>query len=226
MAARLTELVRDFRNRAGADGPSVYPGSPAIIRELLRAEDRAVCFELHPADFALLRAGFEGDRRFTLKREDGFAGLKALLPPPSRRGCIFIDPPYEVREDYETLPHILTEALRRFPTGLYIIWYPLLGNGDTGLPEALMALYRGNRCRLELRTGEKRERGMYGSGLVVWNPPWTLKAALEESLPVLAALLGNGQGDWGLWWEEGGGEPGKPYQSNYPYQYHYTKGGI
>jgi 23S rRNA (adenine2030-N6)-methyltransferase len=121
-----------------------------------------------------------------------------------------------MKSDYTLLPEKLAGALRRFPTGLYIIWYPLLGrrsgaeagNGAEGgaLRETLLGLYGGNRCAAELRTvrppaaannGVKR---MYGSGLVIYNPPWTLRKALEESLPVLAALLGGEQGEWDLWW--------------------------
>jgi 23S rRNA (adenine2030-N6)-methyltransferase len=155
--------------------------------------------------------GLGADRRFTLRREDGFTGLKSLLPPPSRRACIFIDPPYEVKEDYKTLPASLTEALGRFPTGIYIIWYPLLGNRDASLSGTLLDFHRGNRCRVELRTAVPADRGMYGSGLVVYNPPWTLKAALESVMPVMAERLGQAykadgkqiqeQGTWEMQWE-------------------------
>jgi 23S rRNA (adenine2030-N6)-methyltransferase len=200
MLERLRVLARNFRPDA-EDGGRYYPGSPALIRALLRPRDRAVCFELHPADFVVLTHVLGTDRRFSLRREDGFAGLKSLLPPPSRRACVFIDPPYEMKEDYKNLPRSLAEALRRFPTGLYIVWYPLLGNRDAALPETLIGLYRGNRCRAELRTASRTDRGMYGSGLVILNPPWTLKAALESALPVMAGLLGDGCGGWDLQWE-------------------------
>ncbi|MDR1374330.1 MAG: 23S rRNA (adenine(2030)-N(6))-methyltransferase RlmJ, partial [Treponema sp.] len=154
---------------AGSRGPAetqtcapVYPGSPGFIRQLLRPQDRAACFELHPADFARLYEHFGGDPRFTIRREDGLAALKALLPPLSRRGCIFIDPSYEIKDEYRRVPAMLAKALERFPRGLYIVWYPLLlGRAGAApvlreslaLPEKLTALYRGNRCRIELRTG-------------------------------------------------------------------------
>jgi 23S rRNA (adenine2030-N6)-methyltransferase len=197
-----------------------YPGSPAFIQRLLREQDRAVCFELHPADFMILEKNFAIDRRFRILREDGLGGLRALLPPPSRRGCIFIDPPYEMKSDYAAVPEHLAEALRRFPAGLYITWYPLLGRkagedaGGEGavLRETLLGLYSGNRCAVELRTAKPppskmpavsgaASPRMYGSGLVIYNPPWTLRRALEESLPVMASILGAEQGSWDLWWE-------------------------
>ena len=201
--------------------PPRYPGSPAIMAGLLRPHDRLVCFEAHPADY---RACAEipqspGKARcpVEVRKADGFAGLKALLPPPSRRGLVLIDPPYEVKDDYRRLPEILRAALRRFPGGTYIIWYPLLreapvpaasGEGRD-FPSLLMGLYPGNRCRVELYTAdpasppENSPRGMYGSGLAVYNPPWTLRAALEESLPVLGAALGTGEKSWALDFRQG-----------------------
>jgi 23S rRNA (adenine2030-N6)-methyltransferase len=184
-----------------------YAGSPALIRSMLGKQDRAAFFELHPADFALLAEEFGKDRRLIVRREGGLTGLKALLPPPQRRGCVFIDPSYELREDYEAIRDALREALNRFATGIYIIWYPLLAG--TAKPKkpgreyaaGLLSLYPGNRCLVEMRTGPVPERGMYGSGLVIFNPPWTLKAALEESMDSLTALLSGGRGDWDLEWE-------------------------
>jgi 23S rRNA (adenine2030-N6)-methyltransferase len=219
MLERLADMVRrgprvdgsrsggdENRNGGDEDRGPWYPGSPALLRALLRQQDRAVCFELHGKDFAILSEGLKGDRRFRVRQEDGFAGLKGLLPPPSRRACVFIDPPYEIKEDYAVLPQVLEEALRRFPTGLYIIWYPLLGHRDDALPETLFDLHKrssaGNRCRVELRVASQADRGMYGCGLVIYNPPWTLKAALEGSMPFMAELLGKNQGSWDLIWEE------------------------
>jgi 23S rRNA (adenine2030-N6)-methyltransferase len=204
----LVVLARGY-NPEDRTGITRYPGSPAIMAALLRPQDRAVCFELHPADFALLRDYFRGDPRLRIRREDGFAALKALLPPPSRRALVFIDPSYEMKEDYRILPEVLKDALVRFPSGTYIIWYPLLGRegkspsgGNTGLPERLWSLYQGNRLQVELRAeyGVSENRGLWGSGLIIFNPPWTLKEALEESLPVLGRILGQNSGK-GLAWD-------------------------
>ncbi|MDR1587401.1 MAG: 23S rRNA (adenine(2030)-N(6))-methyltransferase RlmJ [Treponema sp.] len=205
-------MIRRYLEIAGIHGVSPamtpYPGSPEIIRRLLRPGDRACFFELHPADFGLLAELMRSDGRIKVTREDGLAGLKALLPPPSRRGLVFIDPSYEVKDDYIRVPETLAGALRRFPGGIYITWYPLLRESPLPrgaafirssaeeFPEKLMGLYGGNRCRLELyaaglRQAENSPRGMYGNGLVIYNPPWTLKAALKESLAFLSCLPGS-----------------------------------
>jgi 23S rRNA (adenine2030-N6)-methyltransferase len=189
-------------------GDGRYPGSPALIQRLLRPQDRGVCFELHPADFKLLADALKGDKRFRTLREDGLRGLRALLPPPDRRGCVFIDPPYELRSDYGAVPEALAGALSRFSTGVYIVWYPLLrpkpGTAPReaalpweGLRETLLDLYGGNRFALELFSPEGgSERRMFGSGLAIYNPPFMLREALEESLPVLAELLGGWRWHW------------------------------
>jgi 23S rRNA (adenine2030-N6)-methyltransferase len=187
---------------AADDGALWYPGSPEIFRRLLRGQDRASCFELHPADFAALEERFRHDRRFRIGRRDGFEGLVALLPPPSRRGLILIDPSYEMKEDFSRLPECFSAALRRFSTGTFLVWYPLLAAYPESLrlPERLAGLCGENHLRVELYTGSARPegeglpagqggrspRGMFGSGLVIGNPPWTLGPALEEALPFLA----------------------------------------
>ncbi|GHU04308.1 ribosomal RNA large subunit methyltransferase J [Spirochaetia bacterium] len=187
----------------------VYPGSPEIIARFLRPQDRLVCFELHPADFLALSQRFNGGGiKAEARKEDGLAGLPGLLPPPSRRGLIFIDPSYEIKDDFDTIPGALQKALKRFSGGVYIIWYPLLETYSAeNFARRLMDLYPGNRCRAELHHADKNAppgaspRGFYGSGLVILNPVWTLRPALETTLPALAALLGN-PGQWMLQWEE------------------------
>jgi 23S rRNA (adenine2030-N6)-methyltransferase len=184
------------------------------MARLLRARDRGVCCELHPGDFAALSRFLKDDRRFSLRQEDGFAALKGLLPPPSRRGLVFLDPSYEVKEDYTRLTETLSESLERFPAGLYIVWYPLLrddprpGAGADSFSHTLLGLYGGNRCGVEFYTLEKPRtlegsrssspRGFYGCGMVIYNPPWTLCAALEESLPYLGKIMGTGPQGWRL----------------------------
>jgi 23S rRNA (adenine2030-N6)-methyltransferase len=198
---KMPAMLRRYLQICAA--PDSYSGSPLIMTRLLRPIDRLVCFELHPADHGACEAALRG--RAEVRLADGFCGLTALLPPPSRRGLILVDPPYEVKDDYARLPQIIAGALRRFSGGVYLVWYPLLRNpppaaGD--LPGRLMDLYRGSRCRIELYTANssaslsRSPRGMFGSGLLVYNPPWTLAAALEESLPILGAAIGAGANNW------------------------------
>ena len=199
---QLPPLLRRYIEFCLPD-PQIYPGSPLIMAGLLRPGDRLVCCELHPADAAICRSVLPAHAE--LRQTDGFAGLRGLLPPPSRRGLVFIDPPYEIKDDYRRAAETLAMALKRFATGTYIVWYPLLRNAPAaaaGFPDLLMDLYRGNRCRAELYGPESdpahSPRGMYGSGLVICNPPWTLPAALAESLPVIGKLIGAGERAWKL----------------------------
>ncbi|MDR2371157.1 MAG: 23S rRNA (adenine(2030)-N(6))-methyltransferase RlmJ, partial [Treponema sp.] len=171
--AKIVSAAGAFRaDKAAAGGfPSFYPGSPLIVRTLMRPADRAVCFELHPSDFAALGKNTGTDRRFTLRNEDGLAGLRGLLPPPCRRGLILIDPSYEIKSDFALVPETVKKALRRFSSGIFIVWYPLLETYGAETAEELFRL-GGKRCRIELYTGHgnarvpgegrKSPRGMYG----------------------------------------------------------------
>lgn len=182
-----------------AEPGTAYPGSPMIAATLLRAQDRLALFELHPNDSDPLSSLFAGDRRVEARTTDGFGGLRALLPPPSRRALVLIDPSYELGEDYERVVASVGDALRRFATGVYVIWYPLLERDDARtLPGRLRSLSdRWVDARLRVRSSLPGERGMAGSGLVVINPPWLLKENLVEALPYLAAILGI---DYGAAW--------------------------
>jgi len=126
-------------------------------------------------------------------RGDGFAGLKALLPPPSRRGLVLIDPPYEDKGDYRRVYETLRDALPRFATGTYAVWYPLLQRIESRqLPERLKRLPAASWLHATLSIGAPAPDGfgLRGSGMFILNPPWTLEATLRELLPQLVELLG------------------------------------
>ena len=179
-----------------------YPGSPFLMAKLLRTQDRLRLFELHPSDIDLLEQNIKQlhlDRQIEVRKEDGFTGLKALLPPPSRRGLILIDPSYENKQDYFLLETCLTEALDRFATGSYLIWYPILQRTESiQLPKRLKAIaenYGRPWTHAELRiTHEPTERRLQASGMFVINPVWTLHPYLEKLLPTLQTALGEDAG--------------------------------
>ena len=170
---------------------SLYPGSPEIIRRTIRADDRMRLFELHPTDFDILQENFEGDRQVKLFKGDGFASLKALLPPPTRRAVIFMDPPYEIKTDYSKVVRALEEGLARFAEGVYIIWYPILTSGHhIRMVEALQNL-SDKRLNITMTVQEPDAKGfgMLGSGLFIINPPWTLKATMQSVMPYVVEKL-------------------------------------
>jgi 23S rRNA (adenine2030-N6)-methyltransferase len=170
-----------------------YPGSPQIALQLLRPSDRLHLFDLHSTDSRLLHKQYDGDRRIRVIAGDGFAGLKALLPPQPRRALVLIDPSYEDRQDYRQVVDAVDDALRRFATGMFMVWYPLLSRREAvRLPAALAALRERDWLQVELRVKAPAEDGigMHGSGLFVFNPPWTLPGTLEGALPVLVKRLG------------------------------------
>ncbi|MFH2115434.1 MAG: 23S rRNA (adenine(2030)-N(6))-methyltransferase RlmJ [Spirochaetota bacterium] len=196
--ARYLKTMEEF---SGLESGSWYPGSPALAARCMRPADRAVLCELHGTDHVLLQERFFADRRFKVLKTDGFAQLKALLPPPSRRGIVLIDPSYELVQDYASIISALKEALCRFSTGMYLVWYPLLERQEAkDLPVAVetLASRLGDdgflRAELRVRSSAPGGRGMAGSGMMVLNPPWPLAKALEESLPILAAAMGTDEG--------------------------------
>jgi 23S rRNA (adenine2030-N6)-methyltransferase len=194
----LTEyltFVNDFNERRAEW--TRYPGSPAIAAALAREQDRLRFFELHSTDHRLLQQRFEKDSRVQVKREDGFAGLKALLPPPSRRGLTLIDPSYAIKKtDYRAVSEAVNESVRRFGSGTYVVWYPVLAlTAAQQLRETLRKAAHAHQLnwldvQLKVKRPPKQGFGMYGSGMFLINPPWTLPALLEPAMPVLVEALG------------------------------------
>ena len=175
-----------------------YPGSPWIAQACLRDTDRLRLFEMHSTDSKFLQECFKNaGRQVSVTVGDGFAGLKAVLPPPPRRALVLIDPSYETREDYSNVVKGLQDALKRFATGTYAVWYPMLSKLESRrLPERLKALGAKNwlHVTLEVKAAAKDGFGMNGSGMFLINPPWTLEKTLHETLPRLVELLAQGPG--------------------------------
>lgn len=188
--ADYVALVRRFN----PDGRlQKYPGSPFFALWTMREQDRLRLFELHSKDARLLQANFqEAGRKVVVDGSDGFAGLKALLPPPPRRAVVLIDPSYEEKQDYDRVFHALKEALTRFPGGTYAVWYPQLTRLDAReLPQRLKRLPAKSWLNVALRVREpaKDGFGMHGSGMFVLNPPWTLHDAVAGTMPFLVEAL-------------------------------------
>ncbi|HEX7633781.1 MAG TPA: 23S rRNA (adenine(2030)-N(6))-methyltransferase RlmJ [Noviherbaspirillum sp.] len=203
--ADYVQLVKDM-NPTGK--MRYYPGSPYCAEKVLREQDRMRLFELHPSDGKLLEENFrkleahaaaQGQRvsargkRVMIQKSDGFLGLKSLLPPPSRRGLVLIDPPYEVKDDYRKVKDTLADALKRFATGTYAVWYPVLQRMEARqLPDKLRRLPGNGWLDVTLTVSSPSPDGfgLRSSGMFIINPPWTLEAMLRELMPYLAAALG------------------------------------
>jgi 23S rRNA (adenine2030-N6)-methyltransferase len=198
--ADYIELVRGFNSDHSLRH---YPGSPVLAFSAMRADDRLRLFELHPNDYKLLNQSFKAlglgpnNRRVMTEAQDGFAGIKALLPPPPRRAVALIDPPYEEKKDYQRVVDMLKDSLTRFATGTYIIWYPLLQRPEPQqMVEKLkkLPLKSWLHVSLTVQTPSIDGFGMHGSGLFIVNPPYTLPQLLTETMPVLLEKLGLDEG--------------------------------
>jgi 23S rRNA (adenine2030-N6)-methyltransferase len=204
----LQEYVQMIKAMNPSGKMRYYPGSPYCADKTMREQDRLRLFELHPSEIKILEENFrkveahaaaQGQRpaargkRVMVQRGDGFFALRALLPPPSRRGLILIDPPYEVKEDYKHVRDTLKDALSRFATGTYAVWYPVLQRMESRqLPEKLKQLPGSTwlNVTLSVSTPSPDGFGLHSSGMFVINPPWTLEPMLREIMPYLVKVLG------------------------------------
>lgn len=173
-----------------------YPGSPLIARRLLRPQDRLFAIELHPEDAARLKDLFAGDVQVRVLGLDGWLSLGAHLPPKEKRGLVLIDPPFEEPGEFDRMADGLVKAHRRWPGGVYALWYPIKDRGAvatfreqlarSGIPKILDISF-------DIRAPSPEPR-LDGCGMVVVNPPYTLKAEMKALLPVLSGLLSEGPG--------------------------------
>lgn len=217
-AAPSAPALDDYLDLVESFNPSgslrVYPGSPFVMHHLLRTEsrDKLKLFELHPTDSRTLAANIaqlEAGRQVAVASEDGFEGLKPFLPPPpsatgSRRALVLMDPSYELKSDYGKVIACIQEQIKRFPTGTYLVWYPVIPRPEAhDLPRRLKTLSNQAKrpwLHATLAIGQDPTHGpddrpgLTASGMFVINPPHTLKATLQSALPVLLDVLGRGRG--------------------------------
>jgi 23S rRNA (adenine2030-N6)-methyltransferase len=207
----LPEALADYVALIKAMNPSgkmrYYPGSPYCAEKVMREQDRLRLIEMHPTEGKILEdnirkleahAAAQGQsagrgKRIQVQRGDGFHGLKALLPPPSRRGLVLIDPPYEDKDDYRKVRVALTDALSRFATGTYAVWYPVLNRNESRqLPDKLKQLPCKDWLDVTLSVSGPMPDGfgLRSSGMFVLNPPWTLEKTLRGVMPYLVDVLG------------------------------------
>jgi 23S rRNA (adenine2030-N6)-methyltransferase len=214
---QLSPLLSDYLTLiAGfesAPSQSVYPGSPLLMQRLLRAQDKLKAFELHPTDSKLLAANFEeldAGRQIAMFAEDGFEGVRKFLPPPSRRALVLTDPSYEIKSDYAKVVIMLADSLKRFATGTYAVWYPIIARAEAlDLPRKLNVLAgKAGKSWLnatltvksaapsralgydEIQGDQITRTGLPASGMFILNPPYTLSAALRDALPQMVRILG------------------------------------
>jgi 23S rRNA (adenine2030-N6)-methyltransferase len=188
------DLMRPYLDAVTALNPAgelrFYPGSPLIVQSLLRAQDRLIACELEPVAAAALTTAMRGDRRCKALTIDGWTAATAYVPPPERRGLVLIDPPFEEASDFTQLSEILAVAHRKWPTGGYLLWYPIK---DRAAPDALARQVRmlsvPNILRCELTMAPERDGGLVGSGLLVVNPPFTLERDLRLLMSGLCPVL-------------------------------------
>lgn len=187
-----------------------YPGSPYVAEEVSREQDRLRLFEMHPSECKILSENFrkleahkaeQGERsrgrRVIIEHGDGFSSLKALLPPPSRRALVLIDPPYELKDDYKRVRDALDEALGRFPAGVFAVWYPVLQRMESRqFADRLKRLPAKEWLNVTLttRTPTPDGTGLHSSGMFILNPPYTLEPMLREVMPYLVRVLGKDAG--------------------------------
>ncbi|APH71807.1 23S rRNA (adenine(2030)-N(6))-methyltransferase RlmJ [Aquibium oceanicum] len=184
-----------------------YPGSPTLVRHLLRSRDRLTAVELHPDDASRLKARFAGDFQVRVIQLDGWLALGAQLPPKEKRGLVLIDPPFEETGEFDRIAERLGRAHRRWPGGIYAVWYPIK---DGGAVNAFHDALRGAKIpkitdfSILVRKPSSEPR-LDGCGMLVVNPPFTLEEEMRTIMPALSARLGErGAGNWQI--EEIAGE--------------------
>ena len=185
----FVKLIKSFNEN---NVLNFYPGSPKIAENFLRQDDKLRLFELHPSDCKLMMENFSHKGRQTkIAMQDGFTGISACLPPPTKRGVVLIDPPYELKEDYGRVVDCIADSLKRFATGTYIVWYPLLQRPEPAAMLRELIALNADFCQVEMtvQAPSLDGYGMHGSGIFIVNPPYTLPNILDETLPVLTRLL-------------------------------------
>lgn len=206
LAPEVADYVRLVRACAGPGRSAItaYPGSPTIVARLRRPTDRLVLAETHAREAQSLRAAFGREKLVAVLESDGYAAVKAQLPPRENRGLVLIDPPFENDDEFDRILAVLLTGLGRWPTGTFCVWYPL---SERAAPLRFRRELEQSGIRKVLDVAlsvmpDDTAVGLRGSGLVIVNPPWLLDERLAELLPDLHRLLvPDGAGGTSVeWW--------------------------
>ena len=186
---RYVQQVLQWNSDRGCEHLRYYPGSPCLVRSLLRENDKMILAELHPEDVVLLKKHFWRDPQVAVHQMDGYLALKAFLPPKPNRGLVLIDPPFEKLDEFEQVVKHFSIALQRWRSATYAIWYPIKDSAvvkqfycalqQQHLPETLC-------CEIHLPS---KDKGLTACGMVVVNPPWQWKEYVDAVLPWLSQAL-------------------------------------
>ncbi|MCO5130525.1 MAG: 23S rRNA (adenine(2030)-N(6))-methyltransferase RlmJ [Xanthobacteraceae bacterium] len=196
LIAPYLDIVRAFNPPGKLE---VYPGSPLIARALLRPQDRMTACELADGPRKALIDALRRDEQARVVDLDGWTALPAFVPPNERRGLVLIDPPFEQPDEFERLAAVFAETFAKWPTGIYVLWYPVKSRRATDtlarqVAAVTAAQGAADKClRLEFSVAPAAEgQGLVSCGLLIVNPPWTLAAELRTILPELQKPLGRG----------------------------------
>ncbi|RYE09323.1 MAG: 23S rRNA (adenine(2030)-N(6))-methyltransferase RlmJ [Hyphomicrobiales bacterium] len=208
LGARPAELVKPYLDVIAAENPnstlSRYPGSPLIARKLFRPQDRLSALELHPKDARELNKLFDGDVQARITALDGWLALNAYVPPKEKRGLVLVDPPFEEKGEWERLVDGLYKAHRKWATGLYALWYPMKEPREINAFVADLKRTGITRMmRVELLIDAPVAGRMFGSGMILVNPPFVLEDELKSILPALVKALAPGKGSHRIEWIRG-----------------------
>lgn len=187
------EYMQAIRQLNNSTSLSLYPGSPYLAINALRTQDRSYFCELHPAEFEILAQMHRHNKKAHISHSDGIAALNALLPPPEKRGLVFLDPSFEIKDEYKLIPQAIKQAYNRFATGVYCLWYPIINKKITEqLIRGMLSIHAKNALRLEFYLTLAPKEGMTGCGLWIINPPYTFAAEIRKVLDTLKTYFNPG----------------------------------
>jgi 23S rRNA (adenine2030-N6)-methyltransferase len=190
LSGEMPEALSTYLSLVKEIGKDLYPGSPLIAARLLRPQDRLTAIEKHAEEFAALQEVLAPTRNATAEQGDGYARAAKLLPPPSRRGLVLMDPPFESPEEFSDLARAVRDGYRKFATGIFLIWYPVKSQADSdAFIGEVLAGGIANAMVIDTKVSAP-EGKLNRAGLLVINPPYGFEASMREATRLVAPRLG------------------------------------